>query len=298
MPMKTVSRERRRSCRRLFFQGAVADVAGTVRLSWRHLRYAGIGLILTQALSAAPILRVCADPNNLPFSSQKEKGLENRLAELLASDIGMKVEYVWWEQRQNFIDKSLNAGACDAIMGVPAALDDIAVTRPYYRSTYVWVEKRNRDPKISSLYDEHLKSLRIGVHIVDDSYAPPAQLLAQNGLAGNLVGFSLYAPARLIDAVSHGDIDIALAWGPLAGYFASPELEVTPVNPQRFGMVPFVYDIAVGVHEGNEDLRRKLDSALTHRCAAVDALVRDYRIPQAGERRSQCASALSVSASH
>jgi mxaJ protein len=268
----------------------------------RHVNVIGLVLVAAQVVSAAPVLRVCADPNNLPFSSRNEKGLENRLAEVLAGDLGMKVEYVWWEQRKNFLDKSLNAGACDAIMGVPATVDDVAVTRPYYRSTYVWVEKRDRKPRISSLYDEQLKKLRIGVHIVDDSYAPPAQVLAQNGLAANLVGFSLYGnganpPARLVEAVSHGDVDIALAWGPLAGYFASPELEVMPVSPQRFGMVPFVYEIAVGVRKRNEDLRRKLDNALTHQCAAVDALLREYKIPQAGERRSQCVPALSASVS-
>ena len=253
------------------------------------------------------VLRVCADPNNLPFSNRAEQGLENRLAALLASDLGMKVEYVWWTQRKNFVGKSLDAGVCDAIMGVPAALDGVAVTRPYYRSIYVWLAKRDAKPVISSLYDERLGKLRIGVHVVDDAYAPPGQLLAQNGLAANLVSFSLYGsagepnpPARLVEAVAHGKVDVGLAWGPLAGYFADESLAITPVEPQRFGMVPFAYDIAVAVRPGDEERRGKLDAAIGRQCAAIQALLREYKVPQPGEPAQGgplCASAPFASAS-
>jgi len=253
------------------------------------------------SLNAAPILRVCADPGNLPYSNKAEQGLENHLAQILAADLGMKLEYVWWEQRKNFIGKSLNAGACDAILGVPAALDEVAVTRPYYQSTYVWVQRRERKPQLSSLYDERLAHLHIAVHIVDDSYAPPAQALAQSGLAGNLVPFNLYGdgantPARLIEAVRRGDVDAGLAWGPLAGYFAGSDLELTPVSPDHFGLVPFVYPIAVGVRRDDKELRDKLDGAIGRQCAAIQQLLSDFKIPQAGERRLSCATALSASA--
>jgi mxaJ protein len=263
----------------------------------RCLRLGAAAAIFVLSVSAAPVLKVCADPNDLPFSSRHQAGLENRLAELLASDLGMKLEYVWWAERKNFIEKSLNAGICDVVTGVPATLDSVAVTKPYYRSTYVWISRRDRSPAISSLYDDRLAALRIGVHIVDDSYAPPAQMLAHNGLASNLVGFSLYGaaddlnpPAHLIEAVSRGDIDLALAWGPLAGYFAGPALEITPVTPQRFGMVPFVYEIAVAVRPNDKPLRDKLDGAMSRQCGAIQALLREYKIPLVEEGRPLCAS--------
>lgn len=117
-----------------------------------------LGLFCASSLSAASVLRVCADPNNMPYSNQKEEGMENHLAKLLANDLGMQVQFIWWAQSRNFIDKSINAGVCDALMGVPATIPDLAVTRPYYTSTYVWVEKRGHAPEIDSLYDPRLKS--------------------------------------------------------------------------------------------------------------------------------------------
>jgi quinoprotein dehydrogenase-associated probable ABC transporter substrate-binding protein len=246
---------------------------------------------------AASMLRVCADPDNLPFSSQRTEGLENRLAKLLAGDLGMTVQFVWWEQKKNFIDKSLNAGACDALMGVPAAMDSIGVTRPYYTSTYVWIEKRDSANLISSLYDERLKSMKVGVAIVDDSYAPPGQVLAQNGLAANLHGFNLTAPKELFQAVERGDVDLALAWGPVAGYFAPPSLDVVPVTPSRFGMLPFVYSIAVGVRRSDEPLRKRLDAAIANQCPAIEALLHEYKVPEVKERGLECGPPSSASAS-
>jgi len=251
----------------------------------------------------ASVLRVCADPDNLPFSSQKEDGLENGVAKLLADDLGMSVQFVWWAQKKNFIDKSLNAGACDALMGVPAAMgvpeakDSLGVTRPYYTSTYAWLERRDSTNPISSLYDERLKSMKVGVAIVDDSYAPPGQVLAQNGLAANLRGFNVTDPKELIRALEHGDIDLALAWGPVAVYFAPPSLNVVPVTPSRAGMLPFVYAIAVGVRRGDEQLRTRLDKAIVDQCSAIEALLDEYKIPQVGERGLACGPASSASAS-
>jgi mxaJ protein len=261
-------------------------------------------LVLAFPAFGASVLRVCADPNNLPFSNRSEKGLENRVAELLAADSGMTLEYIWWSERKNFVEKSLKAGVCDAIMGVPSNMDAVAVTRPYYQSTYVWVARRGREPAIASLYDERLARLRIGVHIVDDAYIPPAQVIAQNGLAANLVGFSLYGtaeeqnpPARLITAVSAGEVDVALAWGPLAGYFVRPPLEITLVTPERAGLVPFVYGIAVGVRLGDKQLKHKLDLAIDRQCVAIQALLSEYKVPQVHKGGPSCASALSAHAS-
>jgi mxaJ protein len=266
-------------------------------------------VFLAGAMAALPVfgadLRVCADPNNLPFSNQAQKGFENRIAELLAHDLGMNLQYVWWSERKNFIENSLNAGRCDAVMGVPAGIGSVELTKPYYRSTYVIVSPKGRGPAISSLIDERLASLRIGIHIIDNDYAPPAQLLGARGLSANLVGFSLYGkqnepnpPARLIDAVSGGDVDVAVVWGPFAGYFGNGKvLELAPVVPVQFRGTPFVYEIAVAVRKGDTALRTRLDESLTRQCAAIQTLLGQYKVPQVLEGQPLCASVPQVYAS-
>jgi len=134
-------------------------------------------------------LRVCADPNNLPFSNEAGEGIENRLAELLAHDMHAQVEYTWWAERKSFLKNSLGAGLCDVVMGVPPELDTVSATRPYYTSTYVFVERQDRGLKIASLNDPRLQQLRIGIHLVGENYAPPAHLLATRGIARQLVGY-------------------------------------------------------------------------------------------------------------
>jgi mxaJ protein len=251
------------------------------------------------------LFRVCADPNNLPFSNQAREGFENRVAEIVAGDIDRQLEFVWRAERKNFIDSSLGAGACDAVMGVPAGLKSVDVTEPWYRSTYVFVQRRGTTKPVSSLNDTALESMRIGIHVVDGDYAPPAQLLARRGLSANLVGFSLYGregepnpPARLVEAAGRGDIDIAIAWGPLAGYFArNTSLAITPVTPQAFAAIPFTYAIATATRKGDTGLRDKLNQALKHECAASQNLLHSYGVPQIVEDKPPCVSAPPVSAS-
>src|SRR2546423_10902455 len=155
-----------------------------------------LSLFLLAALPALPasyrILRVCADPNNLPFSNQAGEGFENRIAELIARDLDARLEYSWWSERKSFIKNSLDEGHCDVLMGVPTALDAVSVTEPYYRSTYVFVSRKDRSLNISSLTDSRLGGWRIGIHIVGDDYAPPAHVLARQGLSGSIVGYSLF----------------------------------------------------------------------------------------------------------
>jgi mxaJ protein len=263
----------------------------------------GCLLFLLAAPAFAADLRICADPNNLPFSNRAQKGFENRIAEMVANDLHQKLQYVWWSERKNCIENSLNAGRCDVVMGVPSELGSAAVTQPYYRSTYVVVSRRaSRSPAISSLNDERLAALRIGIHVVDSDYAPPAQLLASRGLSANLVGFSLYGkpdepnpPARLVDAVTHGEIDVAIVWGPLAGYFATDKsLELAPVNPPRFRATPFIYAIGAAVRKGDETLRTRINDSLTHQCPAIQTLLAEYRVPQVSGGQPPCASAQPV----
>src|SRR5689334_9035234 len=159
------------------------------------------------AAESPRVLRVCADPNNLPFSNERGEGIENRLAELVARDLNAKLEYSWWPERQSFIRNTLQKGECDVLLGVPSDLDSVAVTRPYYRSTYVFVSRTERRLNMTSLEDPRLKQFRIGMHMVGETYTPPAHALAARGLAANLVGYRVFGapgeenpPARLIDA--------------------------------------------------------------------------------------------------
>ncbi|HEU4629778.1 MAG TPA: substrate-binding domain-containing protein [Gemmatimonadaceae bacterium] len=242
----------------------------------------------------APELRVCADPNNLPFSNDRRQGFENRLAELVARDLGLRVEYVWWAQRRGFVRNTLRAGRCDVIMGVPTSFELALTTRPYYRSTYVFVTRAD-GPRVRSFDDPVLRRLRIGVQLVGDDgvNTPPAHALARRGIVGDrVVGYSLYGdyrtpnpPARIIDAVADGEVDVAVVWGPLAGYFAARSpvpLTLTPVSPEiDLPFLPFVYDVGLGVRHGETAFRDQLDAVLVRHRAEIDSLLDAYHIPRA-----------------
>ena len=241
--------------------------------------------------SPRPPLRVCADPNNLPFSNRAEEGFENRIVQLLARDLGMKVEYTWWAQRRGFVRNTLDAGACDLIAAVPAGFEPVATTAPYYRSTFVFVTRRDSRP-IDSFDDPRLRRLKVGVHLVGDDYAnpPPVEALARRGIVRNVVGFTIYGdyrepdpPARLLEAVARGDVDVAVVWGPLGGYFARrhPSLRATPVRDQSDGPgVPFAFSIAMGVRKGDPALAVRVNAALVRRRVEIARVLRDYGVPR------------------
>ncbi|MGI9072042.1 MAG: substrate-binding domain-containing protein [Bryobacteraceae bacterium] len=236
------------------------------------------------------VLRVCADPNNMPFSNERGEGFENKLAEMIAGKLGTKLEYTWWSERKSFIRNSLGQGRCDVVMGVPSTLESITATKPYYRSTYVFVSRRDRNLNITSLDDPRLGNWRIGIHVVGDDYAPPAYALARRGITSNIIGFSLFGeygepnpPARLIDAVARGDLDVGIVWGPFAGYFAKTakmSLDVVPVSPAVFLAVPFTYEISLGVRKGNENFKAELDGVLESESAAIQQILSVYGVPQ------------------
>lgn len=244
------------------------------------------------AAEADNTFRVCADPNNLPFSNEAGEGFENKLADLIAGALHEKVAYVWHAQRRGFIRETLKAKHCDVIMGMPTQIDMLATTSPYYRSTYVFVSRADRHLDISSIKDPRLKTLKIGVQVIGDDGAntPPSHAFAQQGLVDNLVGFTVYGdyrtpnpPARIVKAVEDGSVDIAAVWGPLAGYFAkhSPvPLKVTPItDTEQFKPLIFRYDIALGVRKGDHALKAKLEDVLAQKRADIGALLRSYGFP-------------------
>lgn len=260
-------------------------------LGYRLLAVAIAGLVV-DALQAAE-LRVCADPNNLPFSNQQQQGFDNKIARLIAADLGKSVSFVWAPERgESFVRKTLLAHKCDVLMGIPSRLDEAAATEPYYRSTYVFLWRRARGLNVRSLNDPVLRKLRIGVHVVSDdgSNLPPAQALANRGMFRNMVTYSIYGdmskpnpPAALIDAVKRGDIDMAIAWGPLAGYFAKSSkapLEITPVSPQvDRPFLPFTFAISMGVRPADEQLRMALNRAIERRKPEITHILQSYGVP-------------------
>jgi mxaJ protein len=248
-------------------------------------------LILATGGAGGRELRVCADPNNLPFSNEKGEGFENRIADLVARDLGATVTYTWWAQRRGFIRNTLGAGLCDLIPGTMLGLEMLRSTRPYYRSGYVFVTRAD-GPQVGSFDDPALRDLRIGVQLVGDDgiNPPPAEALARRGLVNHVVGYTLYGdyatpnPAgRIVAAVAKGEIDVAVVWGPFAGYFAPRQpvpLMVTPVQPQTEGMIPMVFDIAMGVRRDDTPLKEEVDAALARHRGEIDAILAQYGVPR------------------
>lgn len=242
-------------------------------------------------------LRVCADPNNLPFSNAQQEGFENRIMAVVADELGATLSYTWWAQRRGFIRNTLRAHACDVIAGVPTGMEMLRTTRPYYRSAYVFAARADA-PEIVSFDDARLRALTIGVQLVGDDGAnpPPAHALARRGIVANVRGYPVYGdyrqpnpPARIVEALARGEIDVAVVWGPLAGYFAPRQpvpLRLTPVAPLADGpRAPMAFDIAMGVRREDQELRRELDRALENRRDEIAAILASYGVPRVMARQ-------------
>jgi quinoprotein dehydrogenase-associated probable ABC transporter substrate-binding protein len=237
-------------------------------------------------------LRVCADPNNLPFSNAQEEGFENQIATTIARDLRKTVRYYWLPQRRGFLRNTLLAGACDVVVGVPSSVKMARTTRPYYRSSYVFVSRRDRRLGVISLDDPRLRSLQIGIPITGDDYdnPPPARALATRHITDNVHGYPVYGDYSkphpswgAIDAVRRSDVDIAIAWGPIAGFAArqpGAPLDVTAV-PDRDGSLPFVFDIAMAVRRQDDALRSQLDAAIERRATDIRQILDAYGVPRA-----------------
>jgi mxaJ protein len=243
--------------------------------------------------SAPRVLHVAADPNNLPFSNDRGEGFENKIVELIARELGATVEYTWHAQRRGFFRETLKEGPCDLVAGVPFRFERALTTSPYYRSTYALVYRRGRFTKLRSLDDPALRELTIGVQMIGDDFAntPPAHALSRRGMIENIRGYTVYGdyrdrdpPSRIIDAVVKGDIDVAVAWGPLAGYYARQhpgELEVVPL-PEFDDVIqqPFAFAISVGVRKSDPALRDAIEGVLQRKKKEVDAILAEYGVPR------------------
>ena len=250
-----------------------------------------ITLLATLACSNTPpaagrrppaTLRVCSDPSNLPFSNANGDGFENKIAELIARDFHARLEYTWLPQRMGFVRNTLGRGACDVIIGVPSNYELASPTIPYYRSSYVFV---SRNAGVTSLDDPKLKSMRIGVQIAGGD-TPPVEALASRHLVNNMRGYPVVGGGArsIIDGVARGDVDVAIVWGPQAGYYARQQhaaLEITPLSPQIDPpFLPFVFDISMGVRRGDTKLRERLDAEIERRRPDIERILDAYGVPR------------------
>jgi mxaJ protein len=230
-------------------------------------------------------LRVCADPDNMPFSSREQTGFENRLAALVAKELGAHLTFVWQRMGRGFVREYLDKAQCDLLVGIPTNYRPVLTTSPYYRSTYVFVS-RLKEPVIQSLNSPALHGLKIGIQVVDEEYTPPGQALARRGLQGTIVGFDTIGDGAdtIVRAVADRKVDLAIVWGPLAGYFAKKvvrDLNVTPVEPQVDPPgLPLTFQISMGVRKGNLALRDQLERILINRGADIRAILDEFEVPQ------------------
>lgn len=240
--------------------------------------------------AGAQTLFVCADPNNFPFSDHARQGFENKIVELVAKDLGAKVSYVWWAQRRGYIRKTLNDSRCDVWPGMATGLDGAATTRPYYRSTYVFVTRADAHLAHLTLDDPRLRSAAIGVQMIgnDATNTPPAHAIASRGIIDNVRGYMVYGDNRanpssaIIDAVARRQIAVGLVWGPLAGYFvhvSKTPLRIEAVTPAADPRWPMTFDISMGVRRNNQDLIERINSILDRERSQIDVILNSYHVP-------------------
>ncbi len=248
-----------------------------------------LGTALLKTGREVGVLRVCADPDNLPASNQKGEGYEIRLAELVAKAWGWQVEYAWWPVRRGFFSRALNGGYCDVAMTAPSGLDMAGVTRPYFRSGYQIVYRKDRGYHLSSLADTLFRHLRIGVHILnsDAENTPPAMALSRFGVVGNLHGFptnysDLHRPEEIFRALELDSIDVAIVWGPIAGYYVARSpvpLVMAPVAEAEVDGIPFAFSMGMAVRRRDRGLRDSLQVVLDQHRGEIEKILKDYGIP-------------------
>ena len=229
-------------------------------------------------------LRVCADPNNMPFSARDQAGFENRIAALVAQDLNARLTFVWQRMGRGFVREYLDKDQCDLLIGIPMNYRPVLATSPYYRSTYVFVSRQGEP--VPSLNSPALRGLKIGVQVLDEQYTPPGEALARRGLQGEIVGFDTIGDGAgsIVQAIADRRVDLSIVWGPLGGYFARKvghDLKVTPVEPEVDPPgLPFTFAISMGVRKGNLALRDELDKILLDRGSDIRSILDEYGVPQ------------------
>lgn len=277
----------------------MTNLTGACRIGALALSLLAGVAVPAAAQDAAPrkAFRVCQDPNNLPFSSLKGEGIENKIAELFAKDLGLPVEYFSFPQRLAFVRNTLRyklPGAdypCDIIMGVPAGFDQVSVTKPYYRSTYALVYAKGKGLDGVQTIDDFLKvdrarldKLRIGIY----DRSPASEWLNKHQLVEQGVPYQILNadpnqyPGEIIERdLASGKLDAAIVWGPIAGYFAKklqqPQLVVVPMRSEPG--VKFDFQMAMGVRYGEREWKQQIEGLIEKRQAEITAILRDFGVP-------------------
>jgi mxaJ protein len=238
------------------------------------------------------LIRVCADPDNMPFSNQKGEGYENKIAELIATTWSSKLEYVWWPIRRGYY-RMLNGTYCDLVIESPAGLDMAGSTKPYYRSGYAFVSRKGDGLEdLNSLDDPRLKKLTIGVNLFvssDGEHSPPEMALSKHGVVGHLKGYNVsydenIRPEDIINGVAKKEVDVAIVWGPMAGYFVDKSpvpLVLTPiaVAVDSASGFPMQFNIGMALRRRDHDLRDSLNTFLERKRPEILTILKDYHVP-------------------
>ena len=273
-----------RSFRSVIAAGRVVAAVGACALPAALALSVALAPSTGAVFAQSPELRVCGDPDNLPYSNERLEGFENRIAAVVAAELGATPVYAWWPHQRGLVRNTIDAGTCDVIFGVPEGLDFVLWTKPYYRSAYVMAYRDDRGYDLPSLDAPALQQLRIGVHV----NTPPEESLARRGLLDNVSTYSLFfdprgdrdRPRKLLDDLAAGTVDVAVAWGPLAGYAAATSgapLELVPLEDEPG--VPLSFDISMGVAKGNEALKDRLETAIDRRRTEILAILEEYGVP-------------------
>lgn len=231
------------------------------------------------------VFRACADPRNLPFSNEAGEGFENKIAELFARKLGKSVAYTFYPGATGFVRNTLNAHRCDVVLGIAQGDDLVQPTSPYYRTSYVAAYHQDGPLKgLDSLSDPRLKTARIGIV----AGTPPATLLAANGLLGHIKSYALTVDTRfdsptheMMDDLERGEIDVALLWGPIAGYYATKAKTPTAVVPlvKEQGGPHMVYRIVMGVRRSDQNWKRALNKLISENQGEIQTILRSYGVP-------------------
>lgn len=243
------------------------------------------GTDLSIELVDPKVLRVCADPRNLPFSNDKGEGFENKLGELFAEKLQKNLDYMYFPQAVGFVRMTLAAHRCDVIMGFPQGDDLVQGTNPYYRTAYALVAKQGSGlDEVATLADERLKGKHIGIV----AGTPPATNMTSNGLMANAKSYPLMVDTRIdssaaamIKDLTSGEIDAAILWGPMAGFYAknaNPPLHVTPLVKETTGP-RLAFRIGMGVRPADQNWKRQLNRLIQENQPAINRILLDFGVP-------------------
>jgi quinoprotein dehydrogenase-associated probable ABC transporter substrate-binding protein len=263
----------------------LAAVAMFVDQGRAHAQSDNEGLDLSIELVDPKVLRVCADPRNLPFSNEKGEGFENKLAELFAAKLQKRLDYMYFPQATGFVRVTLGAHRCDVIMGFPQGDDLVQGTNPYYRTAYALISKPGSGlEEVTALNDARLKGKHIGVV----AGTPPGTNMAAYGLMANAKPYPLMIDTRvdssaeaMVNDLAKGEIDAGVLWGPMAGYYArksDPPLHVTPLVKETTGP-QLVYRIGMGVRRADQNWKRLLNRLIQENQPEINKILAEYGVP-------------------